>query len=51
MAMTEARPVVLITGASGGVGKAVAAEMARCVRVVDETGGGKVRIIGANAVD
>ncbi len=27
-AMTEARPVVLITGASGGVGKAVAAEMA-----------------------
>jgi len=26
--MTEARPVVLITGASGGVGKAVAAEMA-----------------------
>lgn len=26
--MSEARPVVLITGASGGVGKAVAAEMA-----------------------
>ncbi len=26
--MTDARPVVLITGASGGVGKAVAAEMA-----------------------